>query len=251
MKFLDLKNLVLNFSKSTVLKNILLVGVITLIVKVFGFYKEILVASTFGLSVLLDTFLIAILIPSFIQNVFINALKNIFIPNYIIEQNNGGNTSQFQSVIYIITLSISSIFFILIYFSSDYFLIKLFPGHTFEYYDLIKNQLLYLLPCLFIWGINSILSGLLEIENKYFLSSISGVFSPICIILCLFFFKDVLGDMVLAMSMLIGAIVSLIYMIFISLKNNLICLKKPKLNANSLVMLKQLPPKVSSGCSVL
>lgn len=247
MKFLDLKNLVLNFSKSTVLKNILLVGVITLIVKVFGFYKEILVASTFGLSVLLDTFLIAILIPSFIQNVFINALKNIFIPNYIIEQNNGGNTSQFQSVIYIITLSISSIFFILIYFSSDYFLIKLFPGHTFEYYDLIKNQLLYLLPCLFIWGINSILSGLLEIENKYFLSSISGVFSPICIILCLFFFKDALGDMVLAISMLIGAIVSLIYMIFISLKNNLICLKKPKLNANSLVMLKQLPPKVSSG----
>ena len=81
MKFLDLKNLVLNFSKSTVLKNILLVGVITLIVKVFGFYKEILVASTFGLSVLLDTFLIAILIPSFIQNVFISALKNIFIPH--------------------------------------------------------------------------------------------------------------------------------------------------------------------------
>ncbi|TBN06526.1 virulence factor MviN [Hyunsoonleella flava] len=247
MKFLDLKNLVSTYSKNTVLRNILLVGVITLIIKVFSFYKETLVASTFGLSVLLDTFLIAILIPSFIQNVFINALKNIFIPNYIIEQNNGGNTSQFQSVIYIITLSISFFFFIIIYLSSDFILIKLFPGHTPEYYDLITNQLFYLLPCLFLWGINSILSGLLEIENKYFLSTISGIFSPICVILCLFFFRDALGDMVLAISMLIGAIVALIYTIIISLKNNLICLKKPKLNANSLMMLKQLPPKVSSG----
>lgn len=242
-----MKKLILKFTKSTVLKNIFLVGVITLIVKVFGFYKEILVASTFGLSVLLDTFLIAILIPSFIQNVFINALKNIFIPNYIIEQSNDGNISQFQSVIYLITISISFFFFIIIYLSSDFILIKLFPGHSLEYYELIKNQLFYLLPCLFMWGINSILSGLLEIENKYFLSTISGIFSPICIIIGLLFFRDALGDMVLAISMLIGAIVTMIYMIFISIKNHLISLKKPKLNANSLLMLKQLPPKMSSG----
>lgn len=233
--------------RQPVIINILTVGVLTVIVKVFGFYKEMLVASTFGLSVLLDTFLIAILIPSFIQNVFIGALKNIFIPNYIIEQNNGGNAGQFQSIIFIITLSISFVFFILIYLTSDFLLLNLFPGHTIEYYELIKNQLFYLLPCLFIWGIISILSGLLEIENKYFASTASGVFVPITMIICLFYFKDSMGDMVLALSMLIGAIITLIFLVFISINAKLINLEKPKINENSLMMLKQLPPKISSG----
>jgi putative peptidoglycan lipid II flippase len=242
-----MNNIIKNILRNPVVVNILTVGVITLIVKVFGFYKEMLVASSFGLSELLDTFLIAILIPSFIQNVFISALKNIFIPNYIIEQNSGGNINQFQSVIFLITLSISFFFYLLIYLSSDFFLIKIFPGHSLEYYELIKNQLYYVLPCLFIWGINSILSGLLEIENKYFLATISGVFGPIIMIICLFVFKDIFGNMVLAIGTLLGAIFTLIYMIFVSIKNNILCLRKPKINANSLMMLKQLPPKISSG----
>ena len=83
MKFLDLKNLVLNFSKSTVLKNILLVGGLTLVVKLIGFYKETVVSSAFGLSELLDTFFIAMIIPGFISNVFIGAFGSVFIPNYV------------------------------------------------------------------------------------------------------------------------------------------------------------------------
>ena len=104
-----------DFIKQPLIINILIVGAVTFFIKVIGFYKETLVASSFGLSELLDTFYIAILIPSFVKNVFINALKNIFIPNYIAEISVEGNKGEFQSIIFIITFLISSFFFILIF----------------------------------------------------------------------------------------------------------------------------------------
>ena len=72
-------NELLNLRKKALIKNIALVGVIMLSAKLISFYKETLVASIFGLSEILDTYYIAILIPSFVQNVFIGALKQLFI----------------------------------------------------------------------------------------------------------------------------------------------------------------------------
>ena len=81
-----------------VLQNILIVGGVTLFIKVVGFFKEAMVASRFGLSESLDTFFIAILVPGFISNVFLGAFKSAFVPNYIAEmrQPTGDRSSFFQ-----------------------------------------------------------------------------------------------------------------------------------------------------------
>jgi putative peptidoglycan lipid II flippase len=227
--------------------NMLIVGAVTLLIKLIGFYKETLIAATFGLSELLDTFLIAVLIPSFIQNVFINALTNIFIPNYITELKNNGNKGEFQSVVFLMTFLISLFFFLLTIVFMNFFLEVVFPGHNPEYYILIKKQLFYLLPCLFFWGFSSLIAGLLEISNKYFASTISSVFVALAILFCLFFFKERLGDVVLAVGMLLGSLLSFLYLVIVALKNKELLFKKPKLNLNSRAMMQQLPPKISSG----
>ena len=115
--YLRIKDLV----KQPLIVNILIVASVTLCIKIIGFYKETVIASTFGLSQLLDTFYIAVLIPTFVQNVFINALKNIFIPNYITEISEDGNKGAFQAVIFTITFLISSFFFILIILFMSFF----------------------------------------------------------------------------------------------------------------------------------
>jgi len=61
--------------KNPIVINIVSVAAITFIVKGFGFYKEIVVASNFGLSELLDTFLIAALVPGFIYQVFLRCFQ--------------------------------------------------------------------------------------------------------------------------------------------------------------------------------
>lgn len=236
-----------DFFKEPLIINILIVGSVTLIVKIIGFYKETVIASSFGLSELLDTYYIAILIPTFVQNVFINAIKNIFIPNYITEISEKGEKGEFQSIIFIITFLISSFFFILIIVFMKFFLMTVFPGHTIDYYLLIQKQLYYLLPCLFFWGFSSLIGGLLDISNKFFASTMSSVFTAISVIICLLAFKEELGEIVIAVGMLIGSIISFLYLLSIALFNKLIILKKPKFSKNSKEMIKQLPPKISSG----
>ena len=82
MKYLNniLERFIILIKNPTII-NIISVGVIALAVKGFGFLKEVVVAETFGLSELLDTFFIAALVPGFVNDVFLNAFKNVFIPN--------------------------------------------------------------------------------------------------------------------------------------------------------------------------
>jgi putative peptidoglycan lipid II flippase len=228
--------------------NVFIVGFATLIVKGLGFAKEIVIADFYGLSELIDTFYIAILIPSFIDNVFLGGYKSVFIPNYVRELKTGRNIGAFQSSSFIVTLGSAILFCILSILATDVYLEFLFKGHTAEYYELIKSQFYYILPSILFWGLSSLLSGILNIDNEFKLSTLSYVFTPICIMICLFFFKDELGVIVLAFGTLIGAVISFIFLLVICLKRNLIHIKRPNFkSSNTIEMFRQIPVKLSAN----
>lgn len=233
--------------RNPVIKSMVIVAVVGLLVKVTAFYKETLIASSFGLNEVIDTFIIASLIPTFINSVFISSLTNLFIPNYITELKNGGNKESFQSVVFIITIGISVVSIIVSYFFIDVFLDIIYPNQPEANYQLIKDQFYIILPCLLIWGIGSVLTGLLEVDNKFLISTISDVFPILTMILFLIFFKDQLGPMVLAYGTLIGTIVGFLFLLSFAYKYRVLSLSKAVLNSNSRLMIRQLPPKISSG----
>lgn len=250
MPFLELKKIPETIKSSLnnpLIRNMIIVGAITLLLKVIGFYKETMIASSFGLSELLDTFFIAMLVPSFVQSVFISSITSIFIPNYIIEIKNKGNIQGFQSVVFIITIAISTFSVIIAYLSTDFFLELIYPGHTESYYQLVKDQLFIILPCLFFWGISSVLSGLLEVSNRFFVSTISTIFPLATMILFLIFLKESLGDMVLALGTLVGSVFGFVFILLMMLKYKYLHIGKPEINQNTVLMLRQLPPKVASS----
>lgn len=229
------------------IRNIVIVAMVTIFLKVGGFYKEMMIASSFGLSELLDTFLIAILVPSFIQNVFLGSITGIFIPNYIKEMKERGNLSSLQTIIFLVMICISSFSVIFTYLLTDFFLDIIYPGHTEEYYQLIKDQLFIILPCLFLWGFSSVIRGLLNISNRFFLSTISAIFPIATMIIFLLFLKEALGTMVLAYGTLTGSVFSLVFYLIVILKYEVLSIGKPVFNANTILMLRQLPPKISSS----
>tara|TARA_R110000765_G_scaffold168384_3_gene273404 strand:+ start:21191 stop:22549 length:1359 start_codon:yes stop_codon:yes gene_type:complete len=234
-------------NKSQLFTNMLIVGGVSILVKGISFYKEILIAETYGVSELLDTFLIAVLIPSFIQNVFIDAYGSVFIPNYLLEKKFNSHTGSFQSSSFIITLTIGMFMILLTYLFIDFYLISLFPGHDNTYYELIKIQIWIILPCMLLWAISSLISGLLMADNKFLLSSINAIFIPLGIVGCLFF-QEILMEKTLALGMLIGSLLSTLYLIIIGKKKNLLLFDKPDFKSeNMIVLLKQIPAKVSSG----
>lgn len=228
--------------------NIITVGAITLVIKGFGFYKEIVVAGSFGLSELLDTFFIASLIPGFISEVFLNSFNTVFVPNYIVEQKTSKRPGAFQSTSIILTVSASLFFIFVSYLFTDIYLETFFHGHTESYYSLVKLQFYYLLPCILFWGLTSLLSGLLNINDEFRYSSIYPVLTSVSMVICLMFFKDALGEAVLSIGMLIGSISQFLLLLFIAARKKIICLEKPSFkNGNVIMMIKQVPAKISSS----
>ncbi|MET6991005.1 murein biosynthesis integral membrane protein MurJ [Sediminicola arcticus] len=236
-----------NLRKNPLVRNILLVGFISVLVKLVGFYKETIIASNFGLSEVLDTYYIAILVPTIIQTVFIVSLKNLFIPNYIIELNTTQQKGSFQTFTFYLITIIAIILTIFAIIFAEFFLDFVFPGHTIGYYHLVRTQLYYVLPCLFFWGYTGFLNGLQEINNNYFSSTISQIFLPIGMIICLVFFKDLFGDKVIVIGMLAGSFISFLYTLGSTLINKLIAIGPLKRNENMNEMLKQYPAKSISG----
>ena len=223
-------------------------GGITLFLKFIGFYKETMVAANFGLSMLLDTFFIAILVPGFIQSVFIGAFRNVFIPNYIAESRTQNDLSSFQGTGFLVTGLISLVFVIIAFLFTDTYLELFFSGHEDEYYRLIKLQFYFLLPCIFLWGFSSLLGGLLNINEEFKYSSFEAIFIPISIIVCLLFFKDVFGNTILAAGTLIGSSGAFLYLLIVSIKKKILKISYPDLkNENARSMFNQIPAKVSSG----
>lgn len=245
-------NKVYKFLKSRMsiqlVRNFLIVGSVTIVLKILGFYKDQLVAENFGLSEQIDTFLLALLLPTIVNSVFLTSYKSIFIPNYILELKSNGNIKSFQTSSFIITVSIGAFFTVLSYLFSDVYLELLFNGHTQDYYELVTLQLYFILPCIMIWSISSLLVSLLNIANEFFYSSFSSLFISLSIIVCLLFFKDFFGEKVLAIGMLIGTSIDLLFLLFIALKRKVLVLGIPSFKGENInQLLRQIPAKVSSS----
>ena len=113
-----------------------------------------------------------------------------------------------------------------------FFLELVFPGHDNGFYDLIRMQFYIAVPCLFFWGYISFLGGMLELENKFLLSTLSRFITPITIILCLFYLKPIVGDTVLVLALTLGSFLTFVYYLLINLKYKTIELNKLTINNN-------------------
>ncbi|MFT7051066.1 MAG: putative peptidoglycan lipid II flippase [Psychroserpens sp.] len=224
------------------------VGFASLLVSFFGFFKEILIADSFGLSELLDTFYVAMLLPGFVSGVFLRSFNSVFIPNYVSELKTGKNIGAFQSTSILITVGVALLFLIFAILFTDVYLEVFFENHTQSYYDLVKLQFYFVAPCIIFWGFSSLISGLLTIDNEFRLSSISSIFIALSIIVCLVFFKEQLGNLVLALGTLIGSILSFVFLAITAFKRGILFMNMPDFkSANIIILFRQLPAKVSSS----
>lgn len=234
--------------KNATITNIIIVGVITLFVKGLGFFKEAVIADSFGLSELLDTFYIAILIPGFMSTVFLGGFKSVFIPNYVIELKSGKDIKAFQTTCFLVTIVVAIVFCLIAVLFTDVYLETFFSGHTESYYALIKTQFYYVIPCMIFWGLSSMLNGLLTIYDEFTFSSMNTIFTPISIMICIFFFKEELGNTVLAKGTLIGSIFNFLFLLIISLNKKIIKLGVPDfVSKNIKELFIQLPAKLSAN----
>ena len=230
-----------------IFKNIMLVTGIGLFLKMLAFVKETFVASSFGISKDLDSFFIAALIPTFLQIVFIGGIKALFIPNYIKDLHDGNSAKSIQTA-FLLSISLLSILLMtLIWFVFRFYIPEIFAGHETEFYQLIDQQLFLIIFCIPVWAISGFLSALLEMNNRFFISSISDGFTSIVTIFLVVYFSSQMGPKVLALGLLIGTLISLTVKLFITLKYRYVSVGKIEMNQNLRVMFSQYPSKIISA----
>lgn len=242
-----LKGLI-KLTKSGTFVNILIVAIISIFVKGFGFYKEMEISKTFGLSIYLDTFLVALMIPGFIQNVFMTSLQNIFIPNYIYAEKSKINIANFQTSCFLIFSFLAALLIFISYFIVNNYLEQIFTNHTTEYYNLVRQQFYFLLPAILFWTLSSFVAGLLEIKRYFYLTSFYSIFTAITTLICLYTFKNDYESNALSIGLLLGSIVEFIYLLIVAISKKILKIGEIDLQTKPLKnLIKQFPAKVGSG----
>lgn len=200
-------------------KIIFSIGIISLISKLFGFGRDISLSYFFGATNITDIFLISTAIPTVIFNFIALGITSSFIPMYIgIKEEKDIKTAN------IFTSNIINLFFILcificmgiFFFTED--IIKIFAsGFDEESLKLCSYYTRISMFSIFGTVLISVLSGLLQVNNKFYFVALLGIPSNIVYILGTYIAYKY-GDIFLPLTVLVAIFIQVFILIYLSYK---------------------------------
>lgn len=157
-------------------KTALLIMIITIVSKIFGFGREIVLSYFYGASDISDAYLIALTIPSFIFGFIGTGIATGYIPMYSKLESTFGEVegNKYTSNLVNITIAISTIVFIVgIIFAEP--IVKLFAsGFKGETFILTVRFTRISLIALYFIGLKSIFAGFLQLKGSYAIPAMIG-----------------------------------------------------------------------------
>ncbi|MFT5467174.1 MAG: putative peptidoglycan lipid II flippase [Verrucomicrobiales bacterium] len=204
-----------------ILSSIFTVGFITAAVKGVGFLKELLVASYFGVSTVMDAFTSAFVVWAFIVGIVGGALPDALIPVYSKVKARCLDEAERLAV-----ASIWLYFIKLLLLTGIVFLIgeTIIPAFTANYTDEARALTLqffrYLAPFSVFMGMSLILSMLLQANKRFMIASAVPAIVPACAGLALLFGYSSMGIHSLILGTVIGAGLQLVILYFAFFKHH-------------------------------
>ncbi|MDY3959071.1 murein biosynthesis integral membrane protein MurJ [Romboutsia timonensis] len=170
---------------SNIAKSAFIVMLVSVIAKVFGFIREIVLAGFYGVSSYSDAYITAANIPIVIFASIGTALATTFIPLFYEVRNESDNKEamNFSNNVFNLVIIICMIIAILGFIFTDE-LVKLFAiGFTGETLIItVKLTKIFILGIIFT-GLSYLMSSYLQIKNKFTIPSTIGIFKNIIIII--------------------------------------------------------------------
>jgi putative peptidoglycan lipid II flippase len=180
-----------------------------LLSRVFGFIRDLLMASALGASIYTDFFVIAFKVPNLLRRIFAEgAFSQVFIPAFI----GSSHKLTFASYIFIFFLSIISILSLLVYFFSFEFTSVIALGleskYISELHKIVAINFFYII-LVFIF---TFISAILHYKKHFFTTSISTSFLNISIIIAILLPSSSKLDLVYNISygVIVGGILQVI-----------------------------------------
>ena len=166
-------------------KTTLLLMIVTLLSKILGFGRELVLGAIYGASIYSDVYITAYNIPNIIFSIVGTALATTFIPLYYENNNIGGDKKSlnFTNNIFNIVLVIGIILSLIVFLFAEQ-VVKLFAvGFTGETLELaIKFTKITIFGGIFI-GLSNIMSSILQIKENFVIPGVIAIPFNIIIII--------------------------------------------------------------------
>jgi putative peptidoglycan lipid II flippase len=196
------------------------VGFASLIVKFIAFFKEIIVAFYFGTGRPLDTFLIALALPTFGVNVLGGAIQSAFIPTYLdVLHKQGKRAARILlgsvSVAYAGLLTAVALLMLI---GARWLLQGMASG--FSNLELLHTRHLFyvLIPILVFTGCAKLYAALLAAEHHFTLPALAAVATPIFTMGLLLLAYGTLGIYSLAVAASAGALIEAFVLVLLMIR---------------------------------
>ncbi|MFQ5911620.1 MAG: murein biosynthesis integral membrane protein MurJ [Nitrospinota bacterium] len=161
----------------------------TLVSRVFGFIRDMIVANAFGASMSADAFYVAFGIPNLLRNFFAEgALSAAFIPVFTRERTNRGDEAarRLSGALMVSLALILAVVTLLGVLAAPYVVRILVPGFTGNpsKYALTVTLTRIMFPFIFFIGLAAISAGILNIVGHFLTPALTPVFFNLSMIAC-------------------------------------------------------------------
>jgi len=165
----------------------LIVGTMTMAIKVISLFKESLVAASFGTGSAFDAFIVAMLLPTTLAAILAGSLNAALIPTYIeVRERDGAEAAQRLYATILMWNTVLLVLMSVVMLATARFWLPLL-GSGFDPAKLaLAHRLLYWsMPIIFLTGFATTWAGLLNAGEKFALVAIAPAMEPLAIILVL------------------------------------------------------------------
>ena len=199
-------------------KSSLIVLLGTLASRIFGFFREVVVAAYFGNGTAVDAYRVAYMIPNlFLQLFSYSAIGSAFIPvitKYLTE-----NKDEDVNIVASSVANFLFLFFVVIIGAGIIFAPQLTksiaPGYISDpaKYDLTVTMTRIIFPCILFLGISGFVMGMLHSYNHFLAPAFAPTFFNLLVISAIIILTRGLGPLSLAIGVTLGALAQLAFQI--------------------------------------
>ncbi|MCV2506420.1 MAG: murein biosynthesis integral membrane protein MurJ [Candidatus Lightella neohaematopini] len=219
------------------IRSLVKVSLITLVSRILGFIRDVIIARVFGVNWMLDAFLVAFKLPNLFRKIFSDGvLLQVFVPILIRYKNNNNYINTYNFIAYISGLFIILLLVIIIItiFFIPKIIIIIAPGFVKKHYILSLTIKLsrIIFPYIILISFITFTSAILNVWGYEIISLTTSIFLNISMIVSTLLFSNLFNLPIfgLAWSVIIGGIIQLCYQFIFLKKINMLIFPKFSFN---------------------
>ncbi len=180
------------------------------------------VTAIFGANWKTDALAIAMVFPLLVRDVVAHSFGSAFIPIYsrVMEDRGFSGAVAFVNKTVSWLILISSVLMAVLWFSSGMLVKIISPSGTPELLELASTLLQILLPMVILGTVNGIMANFIKYEKRFTILAVAGVLGIAVSLGSLLVVKDGIGIRILPISMLVGSLGELIFLVVQSYRSD-------------------------------